>query len=523
MAKIPTRMKVSYFSILFLVFAYVQSFGQPDVSHLNSRRDEQAPVLHPSGTLLYFTRANDSLNVGGRRDKGDIWVSSLIGNTWDTPVNAGRPLNNKGYNAVAGFSQNGEIMFLHHKYNANGDPASSGGLSYSILKNDTWSKPKPVTVSYFLNKSKHQSGTISQNNRYLIISSESYRGRGEEDIYVCFYDGIKFSEPKNLGSDINTPGQEMAPFIASDGKTLFFSSNGHGGLGGRDLFKSTRLDDTWTNWTAPENLGPAVNSDGVEMYFFPDSANEFAYYTSTRNSDGYGDFFLYTFPEEMEVEEPEVFPEDLLTSAQPMIEEPRMSHYSGQVFNNSSKEPINAVLTLEFTDHADSILILNPSSGFEIGIPDSVSETMVSVKSSGFMPLKKLMYLDGEGNEWNFYLEPLEVGTTIQLDEVYFFRGKAELIETSFQELNQIVEVMIDNPDMSIELRGHTDNQGDSKKNMQLSKERVQVVKSYLVEQGVSNERIEGKGYGGTRPIASNASEETRQLNRRVEFVITSK
>jgi len=130
--------------LLFLLFfALILNLNaQVNVDLINCTKDEQAPVLHPNGNFLFFTRANDSLNVGGHRDKGDIWMSELTGNTWGAPINIGAPINNKGYNSVAGFSPDGKIIYIHHKYDFNGRPARSGGMSYSYKKGDNWSLPK---------------------------------------------------------------------------------------------------------------------------------------------------------------------------------------------------------------------------------------------------------------------------------------------------------------------------------------------------------------------------------------------
>jgi len=487
--------------------------------NLNTRWDEQNPILSPDGKHLYFTRANDSLNIGGPRDKGDIWYSKISEDgTWGIPVNLGSPVNDYLKNYLLGFSPDGNIMFLNQEKRNPGGLIINDGIAYSVFLAGKWSKPAKLSVDYLLNKSKHQSGSISADGTLMLLSLQSYASRGEEDIYISNYKNGKWTQPINLGSVINTDGQEMCPYLSPDNKKLFFSSNGHGGKGGVDLFVAERLDDSWTSWSKPKNMGAPINSIGVELNYFMDPVNEIAYFSSTQNSDGYGDIsaIKINLDIEDEIAEPESFNE-LVQLAE---EAKKTLIVTGRVVNAKTNLPVAAALNIKFDDVEQNAISTENDGAYQLEIPLTTNEIVVTIKSPGFMSKTEEFAMDGSDIALDFSLAPLEVGETIQLNKVYFKRGTATLLETSFIELDQVVDMMNENPTVKIELSGHTDNQGSSKLNVKLSQERVEKVERYLSEHGVDGKRIKGKGYGGLKPVASNASEETRKLNRRVEIKI---
>ncbi len=514
---------VLIFLLGFSLSAPAQKINTSDLDALlknvNTRYDEQNPILSPDGEKLYFTRANDSLNIGGPKDKGDIWVSGLgADGNWSKPVNLGKPVNDELINYILGFSPDGKIMFLNQEKKNPGGLIINDGISFSIYSNGNWSKPARLSVDYLLNRSKNQSGSISSDGSLMLLSLQAFASRGEEDIYICSYQNGKWSQPVNLGSDINTTGQEMTPYLSPDKSKIYFSSNGYGGKGGRDLFVAERQGEGWTSWSKPKNLGPEVNSIGVELNYFIDVKNSIAYFSSTQNSDGYGDLKAHKISVEMQ----EVAAtEELFEELEVIAQEARKSIlFSGIVENAKTNEPISAALNIK-VDGTDFNINSDEGTGaFEIELPFATKQVTINVKSPGFMSLtEEVQVIDGDLKK-DILLTPLEVGETIQLNKVYFERATAVLLDESFAELNQLADMLSENPNVKIELSGHTDNQGSSKLNLSLSQERVNKVKMYLTEHGVEGNRIKGKGYGGTKPIASNASEETRKLNRRVEITI---
>jgi len=388
------------------------------------------------------------------------------------------------------------------------------------------------------------------------MSIESFSTYGAEDLYMSFLqDNGTWSEPGNLGSTVNTKFQEMTPRLADDQVTLFFSSNGHGGYGGRDIFVTKRLDDTWENWTTPTNLGRKVNTKGVELSYFIPSNGDFAYMVSTQNSDGYGD--LKRVPirpedrpnntvESLTAQQSELPKPDtvLIISQIPIVSEQENENETvelikaiirnpavtieGSVTNASTQNPIFArinVLSLENNQVVNTAATNVSSGNFSINIP-SDSLFNLTVKADGYMSFETTIIVrPGHETELdtNFKLIPLEVGVTIQLPNVLFERSTTNLLSDSFVELDQVVGLLEEYPEMAIALSGHTDNQGSAKLNLELSQDRVETVILYLVGKGIARNRLSGKGYGGTKPIANNRGENTRKLNRRVEFTIVKK
>jgi len=524
-----------------------ESLGQ----NINSKYNELDPVLSPDGTKLYFTRTKHPDNVGGRKDPGDIWVADLDSNQWTEALNLGAPINTDEMNAVIGFSNDGAIMYMQ-----NHNKRKESGISFSRKTSSGWSKPQKMPVDYFHNKSDLQSMCISNDGRVIIMSIESFSTYGAEDLYASFLQGNgSWSEPKNLGPVINTKFQEMTPRLAEDQVTLFFSSNGHGGYGGRDIFVTERLDDTWRNWTTPKNLGRTVNTKGVELSYFIPSNGDFAYMVSTQNSDGYGD--LKRVPirpadrpnntvEPLTLQQSELpKPDTVLIISQEPIVSPREDEnetvgliksivknpaitVEGSVSNFRTGNPIFAridILSIEDDQVVNSVATNVSNGNFSLNIPSDSLFNLV-VKADGYMSFETTVIIrPGQETETDlaFELIPLEVGVTIQLPNVLFERSTTNLLSDSFQELDQVVGLLEEHPGMVIALSGHTDNQGSAKLNLELSQDRVETVVLYLVGKGIARNRLSGKGFGGTKPIASNKGEETRKLNRRVEFTIVKK
>jgi OmpA-OmpF porin, OOP family len=537
-------------AVLMFLSGAAQSTDPESVGKgINSPYNEMNPVLHPDGKTMYFTRSNHPENIGGRRDKGDIWVSVLGEDGWQPATNIGEPLNNAEYNAVVGFSADGRTMFLHNVYTREYRPLPIQGISVSYRRGSSWSYPVPVPIQSFYNRSDHQSVSLSHDGRVMVMAIESYATYGVEDIYVSFLrSNGEWTHPLNLGPDINTNLQEMTPTLLKDNKTLIFASNGHGGYGSMDLFYSERLDDTWTRWSKPQNLGPAVNTRGRETYYFVSPDEEYAYFVSTQNSEGYGDIKRIRLgredlarqveaveaelvEEETEVvrEETERVREEAVGTAEVPVVEPTpetiappviTASIEGRIVNVKSNETIPArIVFIPINVEGQNQVDEDAARGlYKVHLKPGTY--MAKASAAGFMSYEEEVHIGTGTMTRNFELSPLDVGAVFTLNNVLFTRGTIELLESSFQELDQIVEVLKTNPSVKIELAGHTDNQGSARLNMRLSQERVETVKNYLVQKGIDSSRITGKGYGGSRPIASNNSEETRRLNRRVEFTV---
>jgi outer membrane protein OmpA-like peptidoglycan-associated protein len=522
------------FLIIILVLVSLSSFAQINLfTNVNSPADEMNPVLTNGGNTLYFVRVFDEQNTGGMRDPGDIWISSMTDSAvWSSPSKINPPINSPQFNGVIGFNSQGDKMYLYEHYMPGGKPARTQGLSTSVRRNGVWTDPVRLDIKYFYNKSEHISVSISQDGNIMLLALESYGTQGAEDIYVSFRNGNEWSEPRNLGSTINTNLQEMTPYLAPDNRTLFFSSNGHNGFGGRDIFVSSRQDDSWRKWSEPKNLGPKVNTEGVELYFQYFPGEEKAIFTSTQNSDGYSDMKVAFFPKtELEdtmedtiaVTEPTVsiiMNEDSASGRQDETQAPELKIF-GKITNAENEEGIVASLLVGSTNWQQEISS-EVESGYEIIIP-AQDVYQVTIQAEGFVSIQENLDIrttESGSVVHDFKMQPIAVGITVKLDNVLFVKGSTELLESSYGELDLVVRMMQENSGMEISLAGHTDNQGNARLNQILSQQRVDAVIYYLETHGISSNRLSGKGYGGSQPVTSNESEETRRLNRRVEFTI---
>jgi len=501
----------------FLILTTTKLFAQ-----LNSVYDEQAPVLSPDGTELYFTVSNHPSNVSGKSDLGDIWVSRLEGNKWSVPSPAKGSINNAAYNAVLGFSSDGQRMFLYGHYTFDDEAAGSQGISVSRRTSAGWTSPHNEIIPNFQNKSVAMGGHITPDKTVFVFSADTKGSYGNEDIYVSFNVGARWTEPKNLGAIINTKNQELSPWLSADTKTLYFASNPTTSLGSFDIFSSERLDSTWANWSQPKNLGTAINSPERELFYCTFASKIF--YTSTLNSDGYGDIREARPPEGAvpKQNKDSISKKTLIAQniVRPDLPDNGMTRIFGKVTNSQTGDAVAA-----------NIVFYGPSVVFVLASADGTYQADLLPKSLysvriesfgyiGYFDKINLTHHPLRQEEINFKLQPVSIGTSINLRSVLFKQSSSEMLPESYDELDMVVDFLRINSTVEIELAGHTDNAGDAKLNLKLSRDRVARVKNYITERGIDPRRIQGIGYGGSNPIASNKTEEGKRLNRRVEFKI---
>jgi len=269
---------------------------------VNSPYLEYGPTFTKDGRRLYFSRQYHPGNTGGEADE-DIWYSEFDDATqsWKEAINIGPPLNNSGPNFICGVGVNGDTLLLGNVYSKKG--RMKAGLSISIRTGDTWCFPIPIVIENDYNMDSKTSFDLSNDRRALLIAQRKLDSKGGLDLYVAFrkadernpYSG---TESINIGPIINSGGDETSPFLAFDNRTLYFSSNGHNGYGKLDIFVSRRLDDTWTNWSEPENLGPGINTVHDDAFFGFTPRSRYAYYSrglTPSNSDLYRVDMTYLF------------------------------------------------------------------------------------------------------------------------------------------------------------------------------------------------------------------------------------
>lgn len=390
----------------------------------------------------------DPENTGGIADYSDIYYARTgADKKWQQAVNMKKPLNNKQTNAVNSVTPDGNTLFLLHTYNPDDGSFKSNGLSISNRNGSIW------------------------------------------------------SVPLDLGPVVNTSRDEISPFLAADNTTLYFSSDGHAGYGSNDIFLTRRLDDTWTNWSEPENLGKPINSSNWDAYYSVPASGEYAYFVSSKSGFGNSDIFCIKLPE--------------MARPNPVV------LVKGKVLNQKSNTPLQAIIN--YFDLQNSAIsgtaMSNPETGYyQITLPAgrlygflASSEKFISVSEN--IDLKDL----GEYKELerDLYLVPIEIGEKVRLNNIFFETAKWDLLPESYAELDKLVKILIDNPNMEIEINGHTDNVGNDDSNLALSQERAAAVVNYLLEKGIANTRLDSKGFGESQPVATNDTDEGRALNRR--------
>lgn len=733
---------------------------------INSSYDELGPLITPDGKILYYVRENHPDNVGGvkegRRNQ-DIWFSKLQSDgSWSQAQNL-KELNTEGAEFITSISPDGTRALFKR-----------GSI---IKKTKTgWSAPETMEIRNFVNthKDKFSNYFLANDGQTLLMSIQNTKSVGFLDLFVSFLqDDGTWSEPQNLGRTINTFGDEVSPFLASDGVTLYYSSNGaKGGLGDQDVWVTRRLDNSWTNWSTPVNLGPQINTPDYDAYYVIPACGDFAYMVSKKGSMGGMDIFRLPIPpdakpkpvmllsgtvkdgagnpmEDVDIEyssggkrlgtghpdpntgeyilvlpsgakytveakakfyQGEKFDYDITGITECKFEtthfklELQPTVMRGKVLSAATDKPVmDAELAYQLRDGREQTLTTDAGGNYKITIPGDLKTLSVGVKAQGYKPSSEtvnisdeergteikrdfklrldnqkitgnvlnfetqepisgieftyaksgsepqkasssasgsfsltvpaesgsyefsvdakgyyplntkldvsagqdaskdlilkprppmLVYgkvindkteagIDGAKMMWtrmkdgepgvaksgaggdyklalpspnnykvtikkdgyisiyekilpldtltmfqeieqNFRLIPIEIGTTVRLNNIFFETAKATLKPESFEQLDQLVSLMEDASKLVIEIAGHTDNVGSESSNLKLSEDRAESVRAYLISKGVDDNRIMAKGYGKSMPVASNDNEKGRALNRRVEFKVLS-
>ena len=475
-------------------------------SLVNSKYDDLGPHITADGRTIMFGVESSAENLGGTEDGEDIWITtSKDGKTWSKCYNMGDAINDKDANNLAAVSADNNMLLF----------CRTDGFQVRKRTQGGWSQPEHLSVK-FQNEVTNMEGNLSPDGKAILFTSKLKQNlfynadSKEKDIYVTLQDeNGNWSDPINLGKQINTAQDEISPFLASDGRTLYFATSGRPCYGDYDIFMSKRQGNGWTSWSEPVNLGPEINGIGFDAYYTLPASADYAYMVSNTNSYGKADIVRVKLPDMIKPE-----PVVLLV---------------GHTLNAKTKRPLSADILFEdlTVDKEVGKAISDPKTGsFSITLPNGKNYGIRAV-AKGFLSVNEnleLMAITKYAEiERDLFLVPIEVGETMQLNNVFFEQGRPILKSQSFPELDRLVEIMVENPSIKIELAGHTDNVGNKDALLKLSQDRVLAVKAYLEKKGIKKDRVDGKGYGSTQPIAPNTNEADRQRNRRVEFKITKK
>jgi OOP family OmpA-OmpF porin len=481
--------------------------------NVNSNYAEMNPLLSPDGKTMYFSRQNHPENVGGVNDKEDIWYSELGSDgKWTLAKNMGPQFNNAGpnfVNAIASTPDGQAVLVLGNKYLPNGKVLAGVSISNSV--NGKWTKPVAINIENDYNFNEKANYFLANTRKTLLMSIEREDSRGGRDLYVSMQkNDSSWTEPLNLGNVINTANEESAPFLASDDKTLYFSSNGFSGYGGSDVYMSKRLDDTWTNWSEPQNMGPDINSKLDDLFFNVPSAGEFAYYSRGITEEN-ADIYRVKLP--------------IYKAPEPIVV------VRGKLIDTKTGKPIGAKIIYERLPDGKEVGIVysNPETGeYEIHLPGG-QKYGVRAEAEGHLSVNQNLDLTNMTKDAteniDMRLEPIEVAriepdVAIPLNNIFFDYNKSVLKPESFPELNRIADLMKQKNTMTVEIAGHADATGADDYNLKLSEQRALSVARYLYSKGVETFRVSPVFFGETKPIDTNATAAGRKKNRRVEFKV---
>lgn len=478
---------------------------------INSELSEYFPSLTVDQKTILFTRRLESQSSPQGFNE-DFYVSKNVNNEWQQAQNLQAPINTAMNEGAPSLSADGQLLIftaceLYGNYGQNRKGFGSCDLFYSMKDGRTWTMP--INLDGTINSVHWETQpSFSSDGRtlYFVRGIRNKSGSKTGDIYVSRLDDKNYwSKPEKLSRAINTPGNEESVFIHPDGKTLYFSSDGHLGMGGLDIFMS-KMDDEG-NWGAPINLGYPINTHKNENSLLVGADGEIAYFASDRE-EGYGELDLYSFK----------LPEQFAPT--------RVTYFAGKIFNSETKEALNA--KFELVDLATEKVVVesesNQASGeFLISLPSGRDYALNAYKEGFLFYSENFALKSQEGNKpftQDVPLQPIKVGEKIVLKNIFFETAKFDLKSESMVELKKLLAFLKDNPKLKVEVSGHTDNRGDENLNKVLSENRAKSVFNYLVDGGIDENRLNWAGYGAELPIYSNDNEEGRAKNRRTEFKI---
>jgi len=470
--------------------------------NVNTEDYEYFPVLTADEQTLVFTR-NRRKN-GGMDFQEDFFISFKTDNGWMPAMNLGEPINTDDNEGAQTITADGTQLFFTGCNRKGG--LGSCDIYFALREGKAWGRP--VNLGTPVNSAKWETQpSVSSDGKTLYFISNREGGIGGSDIWVTHLaPNGEWTTPRNLGENINTPFSEETPFIHPDGRTLYFTSDGHVGMGGKDIYM-TRMDVNGI-WSTPKSLGYPINTWKDEQGLFVAASGETAYFSSDREG-GSGKLDLYSFP--------------LYSEARPI----RVTYVKGIVKDDETGKPLGA--RFELIDLSTSQVVVESNSdrlmgNFLVTLPID-NQYALNVSKDGYLFHSEHFSLSADHDLSKPYrldvaLQPIKFGETVVLKNIFFETASYGLLPESKVELDKLVNFLNNNPTIRIEIGGHTDNVGKPEDNQVLSENRAKAVKEYLVANGIAANRIQYKGYGETQPIDTNDTVEGRAHNRRTEFMV---
>lgn len=464
---------------------------------VNSAVSEYYPTITIDGKELVYTRRVNNYNE-------DFFGSTLTNGVWSKSKGLTGNINTALNEGAQNISQDGQWLIFTGCNLPDG--LGSCDLYISYLTPEGWSTPE--NLGYTVNTETWESApSISPDKRDLYFASGRPGGYGGTDIYVSRrLPNGRFSEPENLGPLVNTAGDESCPFMHADNQTLYFTSNGHLGYGGDDLFMVKKGPKGI--WSKPVNLGYPINTIENEGSLIVAADGKTAYYASDR-SDSYGGLDIYTF--------------ELRSDIRPA----KTLWVKGKVFDKKTTKglPSAVELTDLSTREVLSKVQTDETGNYLITLPVG-RDYAFTVKRKGYLFFSENFPLSKKDPDSTYYIEiplqPLEANATIVLNNIFFDTKMFDIKPESTTELDNLVQLLKDNPTLKIQISGHTDNVGKAEDNLVLSENRAKAVVTYLTTKGIAPARLTSKGFGASQPVAPNTTEEGRARNRRTELQVIS-
>ncbi|MBT1688732.1 OmpA family protein [Fulvivirgaceae bacterium PWU37] len=464
---------------------------------VNSEKEDYGPTIgNVDNVLLFTSKRNSKITPLQKTYNEDLFYTIKKDSLWDFSEEL-KTINTPYNEGSASLSRDGRHLYFARC----NSPDSYGNcdIFVSDLQPDsTWGQARNLGPN--INSASWDSQpSLSHSGDTLYFSSDRIGGFGFSDIYFSVRDvDGRWQKARNLGPVVNTRAFEVSPFFHHTRNVLYFSSNGQPlNFGDFDIYKAYREGTTWGE---PKNIGPLVNGGGSEYYFTIDSESQNLYYAKSVEND-LNNLDLYSFPVPME--------------AQPDA----VARLKGKLINSETKKPFRGIVSVIDLDKGVEVApkFLRDDGSFDFNLINKRNYLLI-IQGDDFFRIEQIFFMDGD-REINLETEPIE--SKIAFQSLEFENGKADILETMHPDLTKLANFMIDHPTLKLSIAGHTDSQGNEIANLKLSQARADAIKAYLIYKfSIAAERIEAHGYGSSKPIVEEKTEDDRKLNRRVEFQI---